>query len=752
MYIESEKVKFYPSAYRQYQEGRETKNTNPESELNTEYNITSHIAKLLKKNKGCFVVDYIENVTLEFYLGGYYIHITSPQDILNAFTDATEIWANMKVAPFTPTDTTKGFSELYEVVDYEDSGKNIDELNNNVVSFKGVAFLSKKDNSATFSLQLFTRQNTTKPWSILESSKYILDTREIFNFNGDYSIDEDFYTLYASIDDLYSETSSIDEATINTTLIVDGTTKFNSQVELNANLVPTSGSQVNIGQSNNAITNIYATNIYGTNLKDVNEIDGGQSSITLNSDIVPNSDNTRNIGSNGKEFATIYVNKIVGVSEIDNGKNNITLKSTIEPSGTIDLGLSTTPITNIYATNIYGTNLKDVNEIDGSQGAIILKSSISPDGSVDLGSQTNQLANIYASNITGTNLTTTTATVSNIKTTASNITLYKSILPLSTNTISLGNSNYKFSGIYATDMYSTNVYGTNLKDVNEIDGGQNSITLKSDLVPSGQVNLGSTTSLFNYIYTDSLTSNSIEALSLNVNDINSTASTITLNKTILPVSTDSISFGNSNFKFNDIYANTFYGDLTGNVTGNLIGNANTATKLNGNNVGNTSSSVYFNNGVPVVSNHYHYMLKDSSGTLTVPYNSSYPTKTPVNIGINSVYLKAGKYSFTITSQLDPIRGSDGTIVEVIIPEDLYVSARYTTTTTYTNTMFFKWWYYDNNQARQTWLYSRLSILHTVNTDNVKLQVQLGVGYSVGTTKQITWYDVPTTSMVVDYFD
>lgn len=586
MYIESEKVKFYPSAYRQYQAGGETKNTNPESELNTEYNITSHIAKLLKKNKGCFVVDYIEDVTLEFYLGGYYIHITSPQDILNAFTDATEIWANMKVAPFTPTDNTKGFSELYEVVDYEDSGKNIDELNNNVVSFKGVAFLSTKDNSATFSLQLFTRQNTKKPWSILESSKYILDTREIFNFNGDYSIDEDFYTLYASIDDLYSETSSIDEATINTALTVDGTATFNSQVDLNANLVPTSGSQINIGKSENKIATIYA--------------------VELNAD-------------------------------------KITLNSNITPNGTVSLGLANNPITNIYATNIYGTNLKDVNEIEG---------------------------------------------------------------------------------------------------------GQNNITLKSTIEPSGTIDLGSTSSMFNHIYTDTLTSDGIETLGLKVTDINSTSSFISLYKTILPTSTGTISLGNSNFKFNDIYATTFYG----NVTGNLNGNANTATKLNGDNVGNTSSSVYFNNGVPVVSNHYHYMLKDSSGTLTVPYNSSYPTQTPVKIAINSVYLRAGKYSFTITSQLDPIRGSDGTIVEVIIPENLYVSARYETTTTYTNTMFFKWWYYDNNQARQTWLYSRLSILHTVNTDNVKLQVQLGVGYSVGTTKQITWYDVPTTSMVVDYFN
>ena len=406
MYIESEKVKFYPSAYRQYQEGRETKNTNPESELNTEYNITSHIAKLLKKNKGCFVVDYIENVTLEFYLGGYYIHITSPQDILNAFTDATEIWANMKVAPFTPTDTTKGFSELYEVVDYEDSGKNIDELNNNVVSFKGVAFLSTKDKSATFSLQLFTRQNTTKPWSILESSKYILDTREIFNFNGDYSIDEDFYTLYASIDDLYSETSSIDEATINTTLIVDGTTKFNSQVELNANLVPTTN-------------------------------------------------NTKNIGSNGKEFANIYVNKIIGVSEIDNGQNNITLKSNIVPSGTIDLGLSTTPITNIYATNIYGTNLKDVNEIDGGQNSITLNSDMVPSGTVNLGSTTSLFNHIYTDNLTSNGIEALSLNITDVNSSSPFISLYKTILPTSTGSISLGNSNSKFGGIYATTFYGT---------------------------------------------------------------------------------------------------------------------------------------------------------------------------------------------------------------------------------------------------------------------------------------------------------
>ena len=428
MYIESEKVKFYPSAYRQYQDGTETKNINPESELNTEYNITSHIAKLLKKNKGCFVVDYIENVKLEFYLGGYYIHITSPQDILGAFSSATEIWANMKVAPFTPTDTTKGFSELYEVVDYEDSGKNIDEWSEGTVLFKGVAFSKTKDNSATFSLQLFARQDITKPWSILESSKYILDTREIFNFNGDYSIDEDFYTLYASIDDLYSETSSIDEATINTALTVDGTAKFNSQVDLNANLVPTTN-------------------------------------------------NNRNIGSSGKEFANIYVNKIIGVSEIDNGQNNIVLKSTIEPSGTIDLGLSTAPITNIYATNIYGTNLKDVSEIDGGQNSITLKSDIIPNsnGTLDLGNSSNRFKSSYVG----------TSYVSTLNSTDNEIKVAKDIVPASYTTLNLGSSTNQLFGVYAQNFYGNASTATKLNGTDA--GGTKNPVYFSNGVPTASL-------------------------------------------------------------------------------------------------------------------------------------------------------------------------------------------------------------------------------------------------------------------------
>lgn len=398
MYIESGKVKFYPSAYRQYQDGGETKNINPESELNTEYNITSHISKLLKKSKGSFIVNYVGNNNLEFYLGGYYIHITSPQDILNAFPNATQIWANMKVAPFTPTDNTKGFSELYEVVDYEDSGKNIDDINNNVVSFKGVAFLDTKDSNATFSLQLFTRKDTSSSWYTHTSSEYILDTSEIYNENGDTNILSEFYSLKINTDDLYAELGKMNYATINSNLEVLGDALFEQQVEFMGDLVPTSGTQINIGQSGNEIANIYANNLTAT---------------------------------------------------------KINLKSQIIPDGTVTLGLANNPITNIYATNIYGTNLKEVNEIDGGQSSITLKSDIVPDGQVDLGGSTSKFNQIYANETISDILDTNSLKVNDINSGSSFISLYKPILPTSTGTISLGNNNLKFGGIYATTFYGS---------------------------------------------------------------------------------------------------------------------------------------------------------------------------------------------------------------------------------------------------------------------------------------------------------
>lgn len=587
MYIESGKVKFYPSSYRQYQDGVGTKNINPESELNTEYNITSHIAKLLKKSKGSFIVDYVENVKLEFYLGGYYIHITSPQDILTAFPNATKIWANMKVAPFTPTDNTKGFSELYEVVDYEDNNKNIDELDNNVVSFKGVAFLDTKDQTATFSLCLFSRKDTTSSWHTHTSSEYILDTSEIYNENSDTDISSEFYSLKIKTDDLYAELGKIDNATVDTTLTVNGTTAFNKQVDFKDNLVPTNNNQVNIGSSD-------------------------------------------------KEFANIYVNKITGVSEVDNGQNAITLKSSIEPSGNVNLGSTDNKITNIYVDNLSCTNGIVVNDVDVVNGDIdyatinnnlevlgdaLFKQQVEFMGNlvptsgtqINIGQSGDEIANIYANNLT-----------------ATKINLKSSLIPEGTVTLGLTNNPI-------TNIYATNIYGTNLKGVNAIDGGQNSITLKSDIYPDGQVDLGGSISKFNKIYANETISDGLEALSLKVNDINSGSSFISLYKPILPTSTGTISLGNNNLKFGGIYATTFYGSLSGN--------ASTATKLKATNAGGEWNPVFFSDGVPMKSAYnydWYHMISRAvlyQNVLTLnPNSKTFTVDIPSATTNNYVYL------------------------------------------------------------------------------------------------------------------
>lgn len=499
MYIESGKVKFYPSAYRQYQDGTETKNINPESELNTEYNITSHIAKLLKKNKGSFIVDYVENIKLEFYLGGYYTHITSPQDILGAFSNSTEIWANMKVTPFTPTDNTKGFSELYEVVDYDDIGKNIDEINNNILLFKGVAFLDEEDEDATFSLQLFAREDIESPWEVYEPSNYILDSSEIGNYLTPYNIDQHFNT-----DDLFAKQGHIDDATINTSLTVKGTTKLIGQIDFTGKLVPTNNNNIDIGANGKEFASIYVNKIIG-----VSEIGNGQNNITLMSSVVPSG--TVNIGSTTSKLATIYTTNL--------NVNEITLNSNITPNGTVSLGLANKPVTNLYATNIYGTALKEVNEIDGGQSSITLKSDVFPDGTVDLGNTTNPFNTLY---------------VNTINRYVGNITLGKTITP-STTMVDLGSSSNKFNNSYVGTSY--------------------------------------------------------------VSTLNSTDNEIKVAKDIVPASYTILNLGSSTNQLFGVYAQNFYG------------NASTATKLNGTDAGGTKNPVYFDNGIPTASS-YNSTLYD----------------------------------------------------------------------------------------------------------------------------------------------
>ena len=253
----------------------------------------------------------------------------------------------------------------------------------------------------------------------------------------------------------------IDYATIHNNLDVVGDATFETSVEFAGDLLPTSGSQIDIGLSGNPIANIYANNL---------------------------------------------------------NVNKITLKSQIIPDGTVTLGLANNPITDIYATNIYGTNLKNVNEIDGGQSSITLKSDVIPSGTVDLGSTTNPLntlyvntINRYTGNITlGKTITPSTTTVdlgsstnkfnnsyvgtsyvNTLNSIDAEIKVSKNIIPAPNTTLYIGGSTNQLYGVYAQHFYgnadtATKLNGTSVggpdnpvyfKNGNPISTGWNSLRL-----------------------------------------------------------------------------------------------------------------------------------------------------------------------------------------------------------------------------------------------------------------------------------
>lgn len=59
---------------------------------------------------------------------------------------------------------------------------------------------------------------------------------------------------------------------------------------------------------------------------------------------------------------------------------------------------------------------------------------------------------------------------------------------------------------------------------------------------------------------------------LQTNAISSASDTISLEKTVLPSTTETYNFGNPNYKFNEIHANKFYGNLVGGSTGGVFTN------------------------------------------------------------------------------------------------------------------------------------------------------------------------------------
>ena len=259
-YVTSDNIKFYPSAYRQYTSGGTTIEVNPEARRNTEYNLTSRIAKMLKSMNGSFIVGISDvDSSLEFFIMGYYCKLLGAgiTYLTTQFSSADTIYANIKVNPFTPIDNTLNYTQLYEVVNYANNNKELDDGTN----FGGIAFSDSVDNSANYSLLLYKKIGGS--FTLAPESLYPLTTKDIKDSQYDVDISKKFTTedIIAQLGSIGTvDATSVNSDGVHTNILGAGD---NQVIELNDDIIPVSNNILDLGTNSKKFAKIYATKFEG---------------------------------------------------------------------------------------------------------------------------------------------------------------------------------------------------------------------------------------------------------------------------------------------------------------------------------------------------------------------------------------------------------------------------------------------------------------------------------------------------------
>lgn len=202
-YLDSRRVKLFPSAYRG---NTETIEYDPEAKLTTEYNLTTIINRIVDKDS--FVISRkIEDDKkdiLKCSIHGYYFSIdltdessTNGTNPLAKFKNAIQIYATIKLqnveGTYTPGTSATKYS-LLSLTNQKSSTLNI--LDDDEDGFVGLNLSDTKSNLiGTYSLLILYRDNITMSWSIPEESKLKISTDSIYNPIKDKSKLSDIFEL-----------------------------------------------------------------------------------------------------------------------------------------------------------------------------------------------------------------------------------------------------------------------------------------------------------------------------------------------------------------------------------------------------------------------------------------------------------------------------------------------------------------------------------------------------------------------------
>ena len=210
-YVNSSHIKIYPSAYRGP--------FDPESYLNTEYNIThtkalssviNSFAFEKSETEGASIVDYVY-----MYIKGYYFKC-SKINILNKFDTldtSKPIWAQIRIN--TESITTAGSGVTYtnaKLANLANSAITTLDSTDETPVFQGIAFTNAEDEPEEgYTLKLLEYNSSSSSWKVPSASKTKLDTSEILDDDNEHSIKEYFSSHTVDADLILTRSITSDE-------------------------------------------------------------------------------------------------------------------------------------------------------------------------------------------------------------------------------------------------------------------------------------------------------------------------------------------------------------------------------------------------------------------------------------------------------------------------------------------------------------------------------------------------------------
>lgn len=362
-YLESTKVKLFPSAYRGNNSGAGSKLYNPESRVPSEDNLTNMIQGLT--NRDGFVISKADDLSsVRFVLKGYLFDIDLSDNIwVSGLPTGSSIFASIQVAPKVPggtTDTTNTTYTLISLTNQETPLSDTLDVNN---SFGALALDSSEPSAADglFSLKILTKDTTG--WIIPTASTLRFVKEFIENADG-LNIGKVFNT------DTFSAVDAVISGNVN---ITGGSTKalncfvpstFWANITLNgASITPSSTEVSSLGASGKVFKDGYIKNISSTDI-------AASSTITANTFLPSAGGLAKSIGSVSQPFSFGYINGLNTDSISCSG--NIQA-STVGASGNIttSFGNISAPTGTIIATIANASQNNRSYYLVGHEGAAI---------------------------------------------------------------------------------------------------------------------------------------------------------------------------------------------------------------------------------------------------------------------------------------------------------------------------------------------------------------------------------------------